>query len=570
MLTPMKDDIVISSQNQTLNPRIVYLINERRDIEIEHPTLLSFESVLILILAALSIIQFSNPITRFRLKAKNSGREFKGAIVALSFVTILSFLSKILGESHSRYYQMEVMIAVIMPITLAWLFFIIWRPIKYTPRNAKQYLNEGGKIIRRGVEKDLIDLGEELFISIEYLAEIQAKQENNYKFSTIESQLFKTLSDPFFCKILVLHVPQVVEKYIQGLKQNKVFHIELFERMAFLRQVINQAFRNEDSIFYREKLKTNENEKSFLEFVFEDYWFVSSNIVNNQHSDSQKVLAISSNDSLEKIKMYCKILQQVISAYNDSFERIYEEVGEGKVRLLQVNAKSNQITSIALFFMMQRLNNCIRWTIDEDSSIRRPDTVSKIRAVIEVYSHLLQAVRSLDKAELNEKSGEGLFDFLVGFSFVEANDDSFPWLLFLNTLEGKPSQSSCKTRDILKNKIFEQLKKDLTLNIHPRILRPMLTIFKLENVNTLIDQETQANAASYPSWIRSFKIKFFTYLYEHFIKAVQQNEFLITKGLPSHITYDSTKGVFIQKSYSGEKFEFPLRKVYGGDKSRYK
>ncbi len=616
----------------------------------EEINLITYGEALTAFALLLSFTQYMTPIIKFRLHVRFK-KGIKSFVIWLSIALFMVFVSKLWQFFSISVWWLkhlptilEILTCFIMPIVILIMALITYRPHKLAKRNSERYLKETDKIISKGVETELRELGQELECSIQaivtYAGELDVglfeaekrwvERENTFlykvnnckKIGSILSRptfqkreeelfssvtelgthvgefnfglydelknrryvekcinrkrrlfekkhklslqsrncikIFSVLSDPAFCKQLVLHNSSTVIFCIDAIKK-KGFHAserqQDFWARPFLQELVKQAFINEESILYREAEFSGFGiEQKFTKLVFEDIEFVESSF-----NPMGAISLDSAGNSSRKIKKLCDITQIACKAYFSSSLFFFH----------------NSLKTLNLGHAFSESNEVLQTLIFSDEKIEQKNAASLIHELDSFFTEIFKVivkgtddyVKKFEGTSLNERNNdyinsvkdgiiihdvlvESMFKFLENLSWVRGNHHKLDKLLFM--IFHMYSQNSPTAEQILnklEEKIFERLDYNFKSNGYPPIACPLLCIFGL----SLFEKDDN-------SWYGKFRKRFFEYLKLNFEPAFEKFGDEALKFLPSYIAYDKEIGIIHNKERP--ELYFSLRHSY--------
>ena len=245
-------------------------------------------SVIALLLA---LSQLTSPIIKFRVRSHSISYKllFSTAIIAIVSIFIATILPFIPGRALPLIgYPIfwELLSAALFVIAGIYVILKITKPVKFTSKNAKQYMNATVSFIAKGGEERLNELAEEIYSSISNIVnesrkynrhQARAAKDRNEKYyisdtTKIANTILNAWSDKSFCKSIVCRSPATAIEIITKLSEDS----HAYTGRALCNEIINQSFENDDSILNREESYSGLGFfKSFMQKCFGDWQFVN-------------------------------------------------------------------------------------------------------------------------------------------------------------------------------------------------------------------------------------------------------------------------------------------------------
>jgi len=255
----------------------------------------SIGSAVMAVTLILAFNQLIRPITRFRLKTGwiKIKYVYSIIIIAILFVFVAAILPFIPGKALPllRYPFFWEFLAGLL-LVFASLYFI-WRantPVHFTHRNYKSYSKGCTYIIGCGQDRDLRELADELYFSIEEIISTCKKYNSDQALFAKEKgqdypisdyikyalHLLNLLSDANFCRSMVCHVPFTATEIFHQIKKQRLYDSG---GRSLVQQLVAQAFIDKDSILYREQDYYGLGHiKGFTNLVFGNYELIESGL----------------------------------------------------------------------------------------------------------------------------------------------------------------------------------------------------------------------------------------------------------------------------------------------------
>lgn len=515
--------------------------------------MITYGEVLILVFAVITSIQFISPIIRFRLNVFGNGWGWLWLVICIIITVFLSFVSNAffceIGKGMcGKFIGFLCIVVAFVPI------IIVYRPVKYSLRNSKTYVQECKKLIICREPKDLISLLNELDISIDIIAKHYVEQVNT---ADIE-KLFNLLVEPHICKLLVKQFPELLSKFIQRLLKTKFGEMDensiaKSSVRRFLLEIITQAVLDEDSIFYKDYLN-NElgGEHTFISLIFGNPGFIQS------HLTPLKPLEDISDRPLSnaQVELYMKIQDIVLEKYlNCLVDFKNKDCIMAPLHAL-INSES------AVIYRDPRLED--RETLTYINNVQKYLQVKTIMERLEkagTQEKIETQEKKKDQEVANSAFEQDLIPLLVyllhkhfaKLSKIKVKNDRFGTILssfwmFLDFAYMEGSMGH-KIQEKFEEKLFRHLNN--MSPIDPDFTGSLINSLLLEYITNL----KRPSNSTKDRWRWKLSKRFANFLREHFEISTQRGNGHLIENLPENIRYDAKNKTLYVVPFSREQEE---------------
>ena len=501
----------------------------------------------------LAMIALSNPSRQFRWKVSWFFR--LSSAYFLFFLGVLFVLLAAWIPSLSK----EGLIFGPYKIPLLWetfaaIFFLggivglIWvgdKPIKFSKKNSKRFFDESYSIIASGEKEKIMALADEIQFSAKKIVSacqneeqrIKTNPDTNIPASEYTKWCFNILnlfSDSLLCRFIVLHNPQTAFVYLDEIKK-----IPLKRTKAgaeFVHQLIIEAFKNKESVLYRNTPFVN-----FTHSICTDYEFVST---------------------YNPLNIYPEILSDVSSI---------EKYGECIITLFGKHLTALSINKSLFYNEFDIINSRVRHLIlvqnkeilDSNFS---GDPFVGISIISDVYAEIVRII-VFDEEDLHnqvyEFISEKLLDFigaismLTSFSHIIIKRLSKFFELIYPISDEDENVKIVEIQKRLEPKIFEIVERNLT---RKKAAYPMVTRFLISFLGLSKENYSSGKVRLFDKLTKELKEKFHS--------ASLLDEDRVQELLPEGYEYDAENRKIIHKNkFSDSTFIFECDADNGSKKT---
>ena len=476
----------------------------------------------------LAFTQLKKPIIKFRIivgkiKDKTINIIF---IIAIIFVFIAAFLPFIPGHSipflgYPIFW--EFIAGGLFVGGAIYLIITINKQALFSSKNAKYFLKECTSMIAKGNDEELRELADEINVSIEpiikqcksydVLKARDAKERGEqYELDIATAIAFSILdlwSDKSFCKNIVCKVPRTASEIFK-----QIINYKLYDNggYALTRELLHQAFSNQDSILMKESDYSGLGFfKKFTNTIFNNWEFVESN-----HRPLQSWEYYENQIKPWQVEKYCSCLKMSIHSYfkaEDFFQfpsALYVGIDE--------------LANFALY-QISSINNLSESDLYKSINF---DILSKIQHGFEEIVDIVEKYQDeIPDYELNENDYDrfedksiygvvayGIYEYFEKLAMVHCNDRALRMVaieLWIKVFDLKESEQSKSQLEIGKRLLIHINKKidenlDEKQRWYPAITR---LIINLNGINESDDEkEDRMGSIFHRDFIKQLKTKY--------------------------------------------------------------
>ena len=530
----------------------------------------SIGSAVTAIALVLAFNQLIRPITKFRLATGFFSLTIAYVlfIIAILLVFVAAILPFIPGKAPPLigYPVFWEVVAGILFIFTAFIFLLrINRKAKFNKRNYKRYFDFCTSIIARGNERDLRELADEIFDSINEIiksckkfdswdAHFARKDGMKYEISEYTRYALTLLdiwSDEKFCQLIVCHVPGTAVKIFSQIGEQKLYDSGGY---SLINQLIRQASSNRNSILYREEdFYGLGHLKTFTNVVFGNYDLVES------HFRPLQAWSYWSDEKAQpwQIEKYAKVLNVSTQA------NITSGWGRGHPSALYCGFGALAGIAMSQSIKLDKLSD------DDVYDSLALQNLNKIEfGLKETIKIIVKHENDIPIHEVNEESydefrdfsvygaiASGIFKFYEGLSIVRSHDGAIRmmavglWLDVYPVSKSQESKAIIETQKRLNIHLFKKVEENLEHFWYPALTRLLINLIVLEVLEP--DAEKRGEVL--------FKNRFFGLLRKHYEKAVSKDPEKAKDMLPKNVQYDGEKGQLIKTHSPGSMSILDLR-----------
>lgn len=447
-------------------------------------------------------------------------------------------------------------------------FAFLWRinkRAKFNSKNYKRYFNFCTSLIAGGNERDLRELADEIFNSVEDAikackkynsldAHFAKKKDKKYEISEYTRYALTLLdiwSDATFCRLMVCNVPGTAVEIFHQINEQQLYNSGGY---SLVNQLVRQASINESSILYREEdFYGLGHFKTFTKIVFGNYELIESQFRPLQAWSHWR----DENVQPWNVEKYAKVLNIATEANITSgwgrghpsglFSGFKELEGIAMSQSIKLDKLSdNEVYDSLAFRNLQKiewgLKEAVRMLVKHEKDI--PDEEVREDSYDEFRDFSVYGAAAC-----------GIFDFYEKLSMARSKDEAVRMVAISLWMDVYPVSKS------LESKAHIELQKRLNIHLFKKVLQNLENLWYPAVTRLLInligfdkpkpDTEKRGEIM--------FRKQFFALLQKHYEKAFRIDSEKAKDMLPENVRYDGEKGQLIKTHLSGAMSILDLR-----------
>ena len=491
--------------------------------------------------------------------------------IAIFFVFLAAILPFIPGSaipliSYPVFW--EIIAGLFFVIGAFGFFWTINRHAKLSSKNFKPFFYECYSLIEKGNEKDLRELAEEIFNSIEEVInesnkytrkELNWVKGNNSNFETSEYtkyalSLLDIWSDSKFCEIIVCNVPTTAIELFHQIDEQNFYHSGGY---SLVQQIIHKSYYTQSSILHREEdFKGLGHFKSFTKTVFGNYQLIES------HFRPFQAWEYLDEDDIKtwQIKKYCETINVSLNAY--FYSKGNHFAFPAALFSAYTQLEHIALSEIIIFDKIPELNAYSSPPFKKLSIIQK-GLKNAVKLVEKNYSKLPEyelIEENYDVFKDNSIYGiiaHAIYEYFNNIASIHSQDEAVRDLAIILWMDVYPVSKNLESKPIkeIQNRltihILNKVEENLLKLYYPAITRLLINLIGLYPV-----KETKEDYGKI-----TFKKKFIELLCNNFENAFKINSKIALNMIPSNTKYIEKKGQLVQTIRAdSEPFILNLRK----------